>query len=140
MTETWMTYADAADRLGIKLDSVKRRARARRWNRRTRNDGAVEICIPPDALPEPRPDNPPDNPDVIRPTDPPSNLLLEALEMLRKTEADAASHKARADALADQVADLRSDRDRLMSIIEGQSRPARPVVGVGFFDRFFRRG
>jgi hypothetical protein len=136
MIETWMTYADAADRLGIKLDSVKRRARARRWNRRTRNDGAVEICIPPDALPEPRPDNP----DAIRPSDPPSNLLLEALEMLRKTEADAASHKARADALTDQVADLRSDRDRLMSIIEGQSRPARPVVGVGFFDRFFRRG
>lgn len=139
MTETWMTYADAADRLGIKLDSIKRRARARRWNRRTRNDGAVEICIPPDALPERRPDNTPDNPGVIRPADPPSNLLLEALEMLRKTEADAASHKARADALADQVADLRTDRDRLMSVIEEQSRTARPIVTVGFFERLFRR-
>lgn len=140
MTEIWLTYADAAERLGIKLDSVKRRARARRWHRRTRNDGSVEICIPAEALSDRRPDNTPDYPDTIRPADPPSNLLLEAMELLRKAEADGASHKARADALADQIADLRSDRDRLMTIIETQSRTARPVVGVGFFDRLFRRG
>lgn len=137
MTEVWLTYADAAERLNVKLDSVKRRARSRRWNRRTRNDGIVEVGVPTDALPDRRPDNPPDYPDTIRPTDPPSNLLLETMELLRKTEAEAASHKARADALADQVADLRTDKDRLMSIIEGQSRPTRPIVG--FFERFFGR-
>lgn len=139
MTEIWLTYADAAERLGIKVDSVKRRARARRWHRRTRNDGIVEISIPTDALTDRRPDYTPDNPDLIRPPDPPSNSLLEALDLLRKVEAEAASHKARADALADQVADLRTDRDRLMSVIEEQSRTARPVVTVGFFERLFRR-
>lgn len=139
MTENWLTYADAAIRLGIKPDSVKRRARARRWPRRTGNDGLVQVCIPPDVLRGIRPDNTPDNPDTIRPSDPPLPLLLETLELLRKTEADAASQKARADALADQVADLRSDRDRLMSIVESQSRPVQPVVTARFFDRLFRR-
>lgn len=140
MTEIWLTYADAADHLRVKLDSVKRRARSRRWPRRTRNDGVVEVGIPKDALPERRPDNTPDNPDFIRPSDSQQSALIETMDLLRKAEAGAASHKARADALADQVADLRSERDRLMSIIEAQSKPARPVVTVGFFDRLFRRG
>lgn len=138
MTQTWMTYAEAAERLGIKADSVKRRARARRWSRRTGNDGLVQICIPPEALTDIRPDNPPDNPDHIRPLDPPEPLLLETLAMLRKAEADGASHKARADALADQVADLRTDRDRLLSIIENQSSRLSEIQ-PGFLDRLFRR-
>lgn len=133
MTGTWLTYADAAARLGIKTDSVKRRARARRWNRRTRNDGIVEICIPGDALPEHRPDNPPDIPDAIRPEDPPLETLQDRAEA---AEREAAAQTARADALAEQIADLRTERDRLLTIIENGSRPARPV---GIFDRLFGR-
>lgn len=38
-----MTYAEAAERLGIKPDSVKRRARSRRWPRRVGNDGAARV-------------------------------------------------------------------------------------------------
>lgn len=134
MTETWLTYADAAARLGIKTDSIKRRARARRWPRRTGNDGLVQIQVPEDALPERRPDNPPDIPDFIRPEDPPLAALRDRAEA---AEREAAAQAARADALAEQVADLRAERDRLLTIIEQGSRPARPVIGI--FDRFFGR-
>lgn len=133
MTETWFTYADAAARLGIKPDSVKRRARARRWPRRTGNDGLVQIQVPEEVLPERRPDNPPDIPDTIRPNDPPLNALRERAET---AERQAAAQQARADALAEQVADLRTERDRLLTIIEEGSKSVRTI---GFLDRLFGR-
>ena len=52
--ELWLTYTEAAGKLGIKLDSVKRRVRARKWPRMTGNDGIVRIQIPHDALPDDR--------------------------------------------------------------------------------------
>lgn len=36
-----MTYVDAAEVLGVKVDSIKRRARNRRWKREKGNDGLV---------------------------------------------------------------------------------------------------
>ena len=131
MTETWLTYSEAAARLGIKTDSIKRRARARRWNRRTRNDGAVEICIPEDVLPERLPDNPPDISDAIRPDDPPLSVLRDRAEA---AERQAAAQQARADALSEQVADLRIERNRLLTIIERHASEARP-----FWSRLFGR-
>ncbi|QXI66244.1 hypothetical protein CP157_04036 (plasmid) [Paracoccus marcusii] len=131
MTGIWLTYADAAALLGIKLDSVKRRARARQWNRRTKNDGIVEVCIPEDALPDLRPDNPLNIPDAIRPNDPPLNALRDRAEAAEK---EAAAQAARAAALADQVADLRIERDRLLTIIERHTLQTRP-----FWSRLFRR-
>lgn len=135
MTETWLTYSEAAELLQIKLDSVKRRARARRWPRRAGNDGLVQICIPEEILPERRPDNPPDIPDAIRPTDPPLDVLRDRAEAAEK---QAAAQEARANALSEQVADLRAERDRLLTIIEQGSRPSRPI-GIGIFDRLFGR-
>lgn len=131
MTETWLTYADAAARLGIKADSIKRRARARRWPRRTGNDGLVQIQVPEDALPDRRPDNPPNIPDSIRPEDPPLAVLRERAEA---AEREAAAQAARADALAEQIADLRTERDRLLTIIERHASEARP-----FWSRLFGR-
>lgn len=133
MTETWLTYGDAAARLGIKIDSVKRRARARRWPRRTGNDGLVQIQVPEDALPERRPDNPLDIPDVIRPEEQPGADLRDRAEA---AEREAAAQTARANALAEQIADLRTERDRLLTIIEQGSRPAR---SIGIFNRLFGR-
>lgn len=63
-------------------------------------------------------------------------LLADMSSLLRKAEAAAASHEARADALATQVDDLRAERDRLLSIIERQQSEARPI---GFFSRLFGR-
>jgi hypothetical protein len=85
MTDVRMlSYADAAKALGIKVDSVKRRARNRRWKREAGNDGTVRIGVPLDALPSA--DNPADNPrDIVR-----LEKMVSALEaevrMLRETQ------------------------------------------------------
>lgn len=136
MQEQWLTYHEAAEALGIKVDSVKRRARARRWPRRTGNNGVVQVGIPTDALAEGRSERPSDDPSAILPAVPPPSAVAD----LQKYIVEAAEQRARADALADQVADLRADRDRLLSIIEKQASrtvDTRPVVG--FWDRIFGR-
>lgn len=134
MDAEWLTYAEAAQRLGIKIDSVKRRARSRRWPRRTSNTGVVQVEIPADVLPDAsadvRSDTLPDNHPPIRADDPPPSA-----------HAEAEAQRARADALAEQVKDLRTERDRLLTIIENQSRPV-DVRRRGILDRlerFFRR-
>lgn len=58
----WLTYQEAAERLRIKPDSVRRRAAARKWLRRIGNDGKASVGIPPDVLPADTPALPPDNP------------------------------------------------------------------------------
>jgi len=134
MAESWLTYAEAAVLLQIKQDSVKRRARARRWPRRIGNDSMVRVCIPDDVLTGIREDDP-------RPKNPHHPPADDAFEALRRAETEAATYKARAEALADQVEDLRADRQRLLSIIErDMSRVVDPKPAIGFFDRFFRRG
>lgn len=64
----WLTYDDAAVRLGIKADSVRRRAAARKWPRRQGNDGKARVLVPTQAIPDVTPDITdaitPDNPDV----------------------------------------------------------------------------
>lgn len=55
-----MTYADAAAALGVKADSVKRRARNRRWKRVKGNDGLVRIGVPVEILSLSEKDNTPD--------------------------------------------------------------------------------
>lgn len=87
-----MTYADAADALGVKVDSVKRRARNRRWRREKGNDGLVRIGVPTEILSRAVRDNPADDP-----SDNPADILrlekkVSALEtevsMLREREMD----------------------------------------------------
>lgn len=135
MQEEWLTYAEAAQRLGIKIDSVKRRARSRRWARRTSNAGVVQVGIPADVLADAptdgRSDILPDNPPSILTSDPPPSAVAEA-----------EAQKARADALAEQVTDLRAERDRLLSIIEGYASRPVDTRRFGIFDqlgRLFRR-
>lgn len=133
MHEKWLTYSEAAKALDIKIDSVKRRARARRWPRRTGNDGIVQVGIPADVLAEDRADSLTDDPPSNPPQDPPLSALVEQLNNARL---EATEHRARADALADQVRDLRTERDRLLSVIERQASEARPV---SFWTRLFGR-
>lgn len=133
MHEKWLTYSEAAKALDIKIDSVKRRARARRWPRRTGNDGMVQVGIPADALAEDRADSLTDDPPINPPQDPPLSALVEQLNNAR---IEAAEHRARASALADQVADLRTERDRLLSVIERQASKPQPV---SFWTRLFER-
>lgn len=120
MSAPWFTYQEAAAHLGIKPESVKRRARAKMWPRRVGNDGLARIQImgaddPGDAPPAIPPDESPPDP-------PPGPPLGERL----------AASEARADALAAQVADLQRERDRLLTLLEN-----RPAPGLWF--RLFGR-
>ena len=108
MTESpeiiWMTYREAGDRLGIKTDSVRRRAASRKWQRRPGNDGKARVGIPADVIPDntpaPIPDNSPDiSPDIIS-TD------------LANARADVARLEGLTDGLRQQIEELQTDRDR----------------------------
>ena len=49
MSTEWHTYQEAADLLGIKPQSVKKRAIRRHWPRMTGNDGLARVQIPSDT-------------------------------------------------------------------------------------------
>ena len=103
----WMTYREAGDRLGIKTDSVRRRAASRKWERRPGNDGKTRVGIPahviPDNTREVTPDNPDTSPDIT-----PDSISVE----LAEARADVARLEGQADGLRQQIDDLREDRDR----------------------------
>lgn len=120
MTGTWFTYQEAAERLGIKADSVKKRAQRRHWPRMTGNDGRTRIQLPEDCPGPVSVDIPPDGPTVSVPDD---------------TREKLAASEARAAVLAAQVEDLQRERDRLLSILE--TRPIAPEQG--FWSKLFGR-
>lgn len=95
--ERWLTYDEAGAALGIKPDSVRRRATARKWPRRQGNDGKARVLISPEIVR----DHPPDDAPERGPAVTPDAGLIER----------AARAEARAEALAAQVDDLKRDRD-----------------------------
>ncbi|MFU1608658.1 hypothetical protein ACM25O_20420 [Sulfitobacter pontiacus] len=102
-----MTYADAAKKLGIKVDSVRRRARNRGWHRIRGNDGLTLVAVPVSLIP----DNPKDisediNRDVRR--DIPDNDLAIANAVLETENR----------MLRDAVEDLKADRDAWRQMAE----------------------
>lgn len=121
MEGEWLTYGDAAKRLRIKTDSVKRRARSRKWPKRAGNDGAVSILIPADALRDVR-------------ADVPEAPLADIRPDVRDIEQRAARAEAKAEVLAEQVNDLRAERDKLIALLE-----SRPVQSRGLWSLLFGR-
>jgi hypothetical protein len=102
-----MTYADAAKMLGIKVDSVRRRARNRGWHKIRGNDGLTLVAVPVSLIPDKPKDISEDiNADVRR--DSPDNDLAIANAVL-ETE----NRMLRA-----AVEDLRSDRDAWRQMAE----------------------
>jgi len=87
-----MTYAQAAEVMKIQIDSVKRRARNRRWHREIGNDGLVRIAVPLTALPDPSVNVDPDDPSDIPGDRIEAEKRIVALEvevvMLRETLQD----------------------------------------------------
>lgn len=47
----WLTYAEAAQQLGIDAESVKRRAQRQKWPRREGNDRKTRVAVPASAFP-----------------------------------------------------------------------------------------
>lgn len=125
MSDEWMTYAEAGKILGIKPESVKRRARAKRWPRITGNDGKARVQIPDmlnpgdgreddlqDALPTPSAPNPPHD---------------DTRERLASAETEIRLLRERLD-------DLTADRDALRDALErAASRP--PSLWARLFQR-----
>lgn len=100
-TGEWLTYDEAAERLGIKSESVRRRAAARKWRRRQGNDGRARVLIPLDAIPEsilaPTPAVIPDNPALI------ARLAIAEARLADALQAVAEGRKA--------LDDMKGDRD-----------------------------
>lgn len=120
-SEIWLTYAEAAEHLGIKPDSVRRRAASRKWKRRQGNDGLARVCIPPNIVRKSAPDITPDNTPAI-PHDA-SALRVAALEVeVREVRV--------------QLEDVRADRDAWRAQAERLASETRPA---GLLARLFRR-
>lgn len=122
----WLTWVEAAQVLGIKPESVQRRARSRRWPRRTGNDGLARVQVPRTALPDVREDRRKDVPPDNRPDE--SGLLIRAIEA-----------EARAKAAEMMLENMQGERDRWREMAERLSHRevARPT---GLIARFFGRG
>ena len=84
---TFLTYEEAARTLGIKSDSVRRRAAARRWPRRLGNDGLARVGLPVDLIRdlshESSPEAPPALPPDITPDASATDELRNERDQLR---------------------------------------------------------
>lgn len=118
MSEKWMTYAEAADRLGIKLASVKRQARAKNWQRRPMNDGTVQVAIPTDRL-----------------TDIPADTIPDksAPDQTAELSARLAAAEIRVEMADKRASEIAEDRDHWRRMAEKLSERR------SIFDRIFNR-
>jgi len=87
MTEPqWLTYREAAERLGITADAVARRARRNKWPKMMPNrpGNPVRIQVPGDQLllPPPAPPRPPALPPPPPPPEPTDTRLAETVAAL----------------------------------------------------------
>lgn len=93
---TMLTYKEAAKKLNIKADSVRRRARNRNWHRVRGNDGITLVAIPSHLLPEDVPED--ITTDKVDKTDTGKDIIIAVLE----------AEKAM---LLDANSELKKDRD-----------------------------
>jgi hypothetical protein len=109
--ELWLTYEEAAERLNIKPDSVRRRAAARKWPRRLGNDSRARVRIPDDAIP-------PDVRGDVTPALPP-----DASAELNEARVEIATLRAEVAGVRDRLTDTQADRDRLAALLETALQP-----------------
>lgn len=138
MSNEWMTYAEAGLFLGIKPESVKRRARSKHWPKNIGNDGLARVQVPdvPHTRGNPK-DSLEDNPPrYITPNPPPNPPHDDTRERLAAAETEVRL-------LRERLADLTTDRDALRDALEraasSHAEIVRPV-GSGFWTRLFSRG
>ena len=141
----WLTYEEAAELLGVKADSVRRRASSKKWPRRLGNDGLSRVGIPtsiiPDRDPDPAPDIlpalPPENPDLLALRADLTAVRAEAMELrgqLAEARERAASLEGEAGGLRDRLADAHAERDRLAGLLEKALQP-KPSIWTRLWGR-----
>lgn len=116
----WMTYAAAAERLGVSPDAVAARARRRKWPKRknpARNDGLAEVLVPAEDLAQAAPTvgaTPPPTPPAAVAPDAAIIALQAALSALRaaleRTDGDRRILQQQADALREQLSAVQVER------------------------------
>lgn len=122
----WMTYADAAERLRIKPDSVKRRAAARKWARRQGNDGRARVRVPLDAIPDSIPDP---IPELAPESIPDDTGIITRLAVA----------EARLSDLQAALSAMHEDRDRWQMMAEALRVDLATERSRSWLDRIFRR-
>ena len=120
----WLTYDEAAQALGIKADSVRRRAAARKWPKRPGNDRTVRVGIPRDAIPAHTPDA---THDTIRDVTPDYTDAIRS--DLAETKIALAASEAEVSGLRDRLADTQAERDRLAALLN-RALEHRPAVSI----------
>lgn len=102
----FLLYQDAADRLGISIDSVRRQARRKGWPKKQGNDGKARVGIPADRLQDSPPDRPNDSP-----SDNPKDTVPALLARVAELQADLAVAAAREAGQERLITSLQEDRD-----------------------------
>ena len=104
MDGDWVTYAEAAARLGVSIEAVRQRAIRNKWARTLGNDKRARVRLPDEPYPSQTP--------VIRPSD---QALTDALKAHVETlKGDIEALRAQ---LAAAGADLESERARTSTAI-----------------------
>jgi hypothetical protein len=109
MSDEWLTYKEAGERLGVSPEAARQRAIRGSWPRRLNNEGAALVRVPEGAISRPRRKN-------ERPNERPA---LEAVE--RADERLVAALQAHIQTLQ---ADLAFARDQAAQAIEAHQRLA----------------
>jgi hypothetical protein len=103
--DSWLTYAEAGQRLGVSPEAARAKAARKRWRRQVGNDGLARVLLPGDLPVTARSRTPRDRPVTSRST-PGHVQLIKTLEshveslkaQLATTEARLAAADARSDA------------------------------------------
>lgn len=126
----WMTYDEAGAALGIKSDSVRRRAASRKWPRRQGNDKLARVGIPRSIIPDRTPAITP----AIIPDDP--DTYGHVREELAAAKSEISGLQARLTDAQAIIEDLKGDRDAWREQAQRLALETRPA---GLLARLFRR-
>jgi hypothetical protein len=116
MEDAWLTYREAAERLGSTAEAIRYRALRGKWPRRRGNDGRARVQVPD----EPNPVRTPSAQDVRTPSEPRADsALVETLKaQIAALEAHVETLKAQLAAAeardAGHVAELAGEKARLV--------------------------
>lgn len=105
-----MTYEEAGLRLGIKADSVRRRAASRKWPKRMGNDGYARVGVPVAAIPA-------------------ANFPITGAITPDESGVEAAVLRAENKMLLERVDELKAERDTWRRIAEEALKPRPSWLG-----------
>lgn len=109
MSEILLTYAEMADRMGIKPSSAKKLATRKKWLRVIGNDGLARVRVPLERV---SPVSGDVSGDVSLPSVPDVSLRVAHLEgLLEGVQGQLEAERKRADAAEARVKDVEADRE-----------------------------